>query len=156
MKSLVAYFSASGTTRKLAGKLAEAVGADLFEIEPAELYTREDLDWRDKTSRSTLEMNDRSARPRIASVKEDMDSYDLIFVGFPIWWYREPSVIDTFLEQYDFTGKTLVPVATSGGSGMGETSRNFRAMCAGKIEDGKRFSGAESEEVIKEWAEKYL
>ncbi|MBR3258764.1 MAG: NAD(P)H-dependent oxidoreductase, partial [Eggerthellaceae bacterium] len=97
-KALVAYFSAEGTTARLAKKLAEAIGADLFEIAPETPYTRADLDWRDKASRSTLEMQDRSCRPAIAGRMEDMGAYDVVFVGFPIWWYREPSIIDTFME----------------------------------------------------------
>ena len=125
-KILVAYFSASGVTRKLAKSLAEAVGADLFEIKPKKLYTTADLDWRDKTSRSTLEMNDPVSRPDIADKLSNMDAYDTVFVGFPIWWYVAPKIINTFLESYDLSGKTIVPFATSGGSGLGKTVEKLR------------------------------
>ena len=113
-KALVAYFSAGGTTAALSEKLADEIGADLYEIAPEVPYTKSDLNWMDKKSRSTLEMNDRSARPAIGTREERMEEYDVVFVGFPIWWYREPSIIDTFMEAYDFTGKTVVPFATSG------------------------------------------
>lgn len=119
MKKLVAYFSATGTTERVAKDLAEALGADLFEIEPAQKYTREDLNWNNKRSRSTVEMKDDSARPEIAGRIENPDDYDTIFVGFPIRWYLAPRIIESFLEAYDFSGKTLVPFATSGGSRMG-------------------------------------
>lgn len=119
MKKLVAYFSASGVTKKTAETLAEAIGADLFEIKPAVPYTRADLDWTDKQSRSTKEMNDPASRPVVAETLDTMAQYDTVFVGFPIWWYVTPTIIDTFLEQYDFAGKTMIPFATSGGSGMG-------------------------------------
>ena len=113
-KALVAYFSASGATARLAERLADAIGADLSEIEPQARYNSADLDWRNKRSRSSVEMNDRSCRPEINRTVDDMAQYDVVFVGFPIWWYREPSVIDTFMEAYDFGGKTVVPFATSG------------------------------------------
>ncbi|MBQ1791154.1 MAG: NAD(P)H-dependent oxidoreductase, partial [Oscillospiraceae bacterium] len=118
--ALVAYFSASGVTKGIAERLAKGIGADLFEIEPAIPYTRADLDWTKKNSRSTIEMNDRSCRPAIASKVVDMSRYDVVFVGFPVWWYREPSIIDAFMEQYDFTGKMIIPFATSGGSQLGD------------------------------------
>lgn len=156
-KILVAYFSASGTTRKLAGKLAEATGADLFEIVPEELYTKADLNWMDKKSRSTLEMNDPSCRPAIQTQVADMAQYDVVFVGFPIWWYREPSIIDTFMEAYDFSGKTVVPFATSGGSGIGSSGRNMQKLAPGaKVEEGNRFSGIVSAAKLKTWAEKWI
>lgn len=120
-KALVAFFSASGVTKKLSEKLAKVIGADLFEIVPKTPYTKADLNWMDKKSRSSVEMNDRSALPAIASKVEDMAQYDVVFIGFPIWWYREPSIIDTFAEAYDFGGKTIIPFATSGGSGLGES-----------------------------------
>ena len=120
-KILVAYFSASGTTAKLAANLASAINADLHEIQPQILYTREDLDWTNRKSRSSVEMNDKSFRPAIANRVEDMDMYDTIFVAFPIWWYVAPTIINSFLEGYDFNGKTVIPLATSGGSGMGRT-----------------------------------
>nr|MCR5685700.1 NAD(P)H-dependent oxidoreductase [Lachnospiraceae bacterium] len=124
-KSLVAYFSASGVTKKLAENLAEAIGADLFEIVPEQIYTDADLNWQDQNSRSSVEMKDRACRPAIASKVENMAQYDVVFVGFPVWWYREPSIIDTFAEEYDFGGKTIVPFATSGMSGIGESGRNI-------------------------------
>ena len=108
-KTLVAYFSASGVTARAAKEIADAVGADLYEIAPAQPYTAADLDWTDKKSRSTAEMNDPGCRPEIAGTVEDMDQYDTVFVGFPVWWYVEPRIVDTFLESYDFSGKTLIP-----------------------------------------------
>lgn len=118
--SLVAYFSASGTTARVAETLARAASADLFEIAPANPYTAADLDWTDRSSRSTREMNDEASRPALAVDAPPLDGYDTIFVGFPIWWYVEPRIIDTFLESADFAGKTIVPFATSGGSGLGK------------------------------------
>ena len=120
-KSLVAYFSASGVTKGLADRLAKAIHADLFEIEPAALYTEADLNWKDSHSRSSVEMKDRSSRPEIRTKMTHMDQYEVVFVGFPIWWYREPSIIDTFIESYDFDGKIVIPFATSGGSGLGDS-----------------------------------
>ncbi len=122
---LVAYFSASGVTRRAAASIARAIGADLFEIEPVEPYTAADLDWNDRDSRSSLEERDASIRPAVASTVENMDAYDTVLVGFPIWWGREPAVVDTFLEQYDFTGKAVVPFATSGGSGIAGAERSL-------------------------------
>ena len=154
MKTLVAYFSASGVTAKAAKALAEAAGADLFEIVPAQAYTRADLNWMDKKSRSTLEMNDRACRPAIASTVADMAQYDRVFVGFPVWWYREPSIIDTFLESYDFSGKTLIPFCTSGGSGLGETADNFRRLAPGaKVLEGKRLTRRDSAQTLRAWAD---
>lgn len=121
MKKLVAYFSASGVTREAARRVAQAAGADLFEIKPAEPYSHADLDWTNKKSRSTVEMNDASARPAIAEKLSNMDEYTVVYIGFPIWWYVAPRIIETFLESYDLAGKTIVPFATSGGSGMGRT-----------------------------------
>ena len=136
MKKLVAYFSASGVTKKTAETLAEAIGADLFEIKPAVPYTRADLDWTDKQSRSTKEMNDPASRPVVAETLDTMAQYDTVFVGFPIWWYVAPTIIDTFLEQYDFAGKTMIPFATSGGSGMGKSLTALKP-CA-RTRTGKR------------------
>ena len=127
-KTLVAYFSASGVTAKVAKQLAAVADADLFEIKPVNPYTAADLDWTDKNSRSTIEMNDPSSRPAIAEKCENMGEYDTVFVGFPVWWYVEPTIIDTFLESYDFTGKTVIPFATSGGSGLGKTAETFRKV----------------------------
>lgn len=144
-KTLVAYFSASGVTARTAKEIAEAVGGDLYEIRPAQPYTSADLNWMDKKSRSTLEMKDEHSRPAIAGRVEDMAPYDTVFVGFPIWWYQAPRIIETFLESYDFTGKTVIPFATSGGSGMGKTADILRTVCpAADILPGKRMSARES------------
>ena len=156
-KILVAYFSASGVTADVAEKLAEAVGADLFEIVPEVPYTKSDLNWMSKKSRSSVEMNDRSSRPAIAKVCVSMNEYDVVFVGFPIWWYREPSIIDTFIEAYDFSGKVIVPFATSGSSGMGVSSKNIQELAPGAIvKEGKRFPHRVSVEALKEWAESVI
>ena len=156
-KALVAYFSASGVTKRVAENLAKSIGADLYEIAPKTPYTRADLNWMDKKSRSTVEMNDRSARPAIAASVSDMTAYSTVFVGFPIWWYREPSIIDTFMETYDFNGATVVPFATSGGSGLGESAGNMQALApTAKVTGGKRFSGNTAAQALKEWAERYL
>lgn len=120
-KKLIAYFSASGLTADVAARLAKVAGADLFEIKPEVPYTAADLDWTNKKSRSTIEMNDPASRPAIKEKLANMTDYNVIFVGFPIWWYVAPTIINTFLESYDFAGKTIVPFATSGGSGMGKT-----------------------------------
>ena len=139
-KALVAYFSASGVTSKVAKNLASAIGADIFEIKPVQKYSKADLNWMDKRSRSSVEMNDRSSRPAIAERVNQMSDYDVVFIGFPIWWYREPSIIDTFMEAYDFSGKTIVPFATSGGSGLGDSAENMQTLAKGaKVEGGKRF-----------------
>ena len=144
-KTLVAYFSASGVTKKLAQTLADAIGADLFAIEPKVPYTRADLNWMDKQSRSTIEMQNLASRPEIAGTCANIADYDTVFVGFPIWWYQAPRIIETFLESYDFTGKTLIPFATSGGSGMGKTADILRTVCpAADILPGKRMSARES------------
>ena len=156
-KALVAYFSASGTTKRVAERLAQATGADLFEIVPEQPYTAADVDWRNKRSRSSLEMGDRSSRPAIASRVADMAAYDVVFVGFPIWWYREPSIIDTFMEAYDFAGKTVVPFATSGGSGIGDSGANMAALAAGaKVERGERLASSASAADLKSWANAWL
>ncbi len=156
-KALVAYFSASGVTAKLAENLAKEIGADLFAIDPKEPYTKADLDWKDKTSRSTVEMNDRSCRPAIASAVADMGVYDVVFVGFPVWWYREPSIIDTFMEAYDFSGKTVVPFATSGGSGIGDSGKNMQALAPkAKVEQGKKLPANASGKELADWAAKWL
>lgn len=155
--SLVAYFSASGVTKKLAINLSESIGAEIFEIVPKQLYTRSDLNWINPKSRSSLEMKDRTSRPPIASIVEDMNEYDVIFIGFPIWWYREPSIIDTFAEAYDFSGKKIVPFATSGTSGIGDSGKNIAELAKNAaVEEGKRFKARASREELKEWAEKYL
>ena len=130
-KILVAYFSASGVTARAAREMAQAVGADLYEIRPREPYTASDLDWRDKTSRCTREMTDPASRPAVADRVEHMDAYDTVFVGFPIWWGVEPRVVDTFLESHDFSGKTMIPFATSGGSGMPYAEKHLRSQYPG-------------------------
>jgi len=154
-KSLVVYFSASGVTKKVAERLAKAAGADLFEIRPTVPYTDADLNWTDKQSRSSVEMSDPAARPEIAETLSDMADYDTVFIGFPIWWYVAPRIIETFVESYDFTGKTLVPFATSGGSGMGKTTEVLKKLCPNaKWDDGKLLNGASDEDLTK-WAMKF-
>ncbi len=128
-KVLIAYFSASGVTARAAREMAQATGADLYEIRPAEPYTAADLNWMDKGSRSTREMRDPACRPAVAEPVEDMGQYETVFVGFPIWWGVEPRIVDTFLEGYDFSGKTLIPFATSGGSGVGRAEKSLRERC---------------------------
>lgn len=128
-RKLVAYFSASGVTAKLAERLAEAIGADIYEIKPSIPYTQEDLDWRNKESRSSIEMKNQSFRPDISGKRDNMGEYDTVLVGFPIWWYVAPTIINTFLESYDFSGKKIIPFATSGGSGMGATNENLKPSC---------------------------
>lgn len=153
---LVAYFSASGVTAKVAKKLADVTGADLFEIVPAAPYTRADLDWTDRNSRSSREMRDKSFRPAIAETT-DTSKYGVIFVGFPIWWYVAPTIVNTFLESCDLQGKTIVPFATSGGSGMGNTAEEFKVSCKGAIvKSGRRFPANVSEEEIADWAKKQI
>ena len=153
-RKLVAYFSASGVTAKVAETLSEAIGADLYEIEPAVPYTKKDLNWMDKKSRSTVEMNDPASRPAIAGMRDNMEDYDTVFVGFPIWWYVAPHIINTFLESYDLTGKTIVPFATSGGSDMGKTNEKLMPSCAGaKLIEGKVFNHSASHEELAAWVD---
>ena len=154
---LIAYFSASGVTAKMADKLAAVTGADLFEIKPEVPYTKADLNWMNKKSRSSIEMEDRNCRPAIASRVENMDQYDIVFVGFPVWWYREPSIIDTFMESYDFTDKTVVPFATSGMSPVGDSGKNMQELAPGaKVEAGKRFPNSVKESELKNWAKEWI
>lgn len=156
-KALVAYFSASGTTAKLANRLAKQIGADLFEIKPQKPYTSADLNWQDRQSRSSLEHADASIRPAIGSKVDNMDQYGVVFVGFPVWWYREPNIIDTFMESYDFSGKTVVPFATSGMSPIGKSGQNMQALAPNaKVEAGQRFSASESADKLGKWASKWL
>lgn len=156
-KKLVAYFSASGVTAALAKNLAAAIGADLFEIEPEVKYTKADLDWTNKNSRSSVEMNDKSSRPAVAKKLGSMDEYDEVFVGFPIWWYIAPTIVNTFLEGYDLAGKTIVPFATSGGSGMGETNAYLANSCKGaKLVEGKVFRRNAGADELKKWAEEVV
>ncbi len=155
-KTLVAYFSASGVTEKVAQKLASAIGAGLHEIQPKVPYTSADLDWRDKKSRSSIEMSDKSSRPEIANKVADMDSYDTIYIGYPVWWYVAPTIINTFLEEYDFSGKTVVPFCTSGSSGIGNVKEYLLPSCKGaNLKSGKRFAANVSEKELKAWAENY-
>ncbi|MBO7725494.1 MAG: NAD(P)H-dependent oxidoreductase [Thermoguttaceae bacterium] len=156
-KALVAYFSASGVTAAVAKRLAESIESDLFEIKPETPYTNADLNWMNRSSRSSVEMADRASRPAIATKVNDMASYNVVFIGFPVWWYREPSIIDTFVEAYDFAGKTIVPFATSGGSGLGDTSKNLKELAPGAdVPEGKRFSGSISGNDLGAWAAKWL
>jgi flavodoxin len=152
-KELVAYFSASGTTARVAKDLAAAIGADLFEIAPKEPYTRADLNWNNKSSRSSVEMGDEASRPAIASTVADMDAYDVVYVGFPVWWYVEPRIIDTFLESYDFSGKMIVPFATSGGSGLGKAPQRMQALASGaQVRQGGTLNGHPSQKKLADWA----
>ena len=155
-KTLVAYFSASGTTKDVASRLARVTDGDLFAIVPANPYTSADLNWRDKQSRSTLEAADPSCRPVITSKVERIEDYDTIFLGFPIWWYVAPAIISTFLESYDLTGKTVVLFATSGGSGMGKTASILKASAPdAKIVDGGILNNASNAE-LEEFAARHL
>lgn len=141
-KILVAYFSAGGATASAARAVASAAGGELYEIKPAVPYTAADLDWNDSRSRSSVEMNDEACRPAIAGELPDLGQYDAVFLGFPIWWYVEPRIIDTFLESCDLSGKTVIPFATSGGSGIGRAEKSMRALCPGaKWLSGKRVGG---------------
>lgn len=153
-RKLVAYFSASGVTAKVAEKLSEAIGADLYAIEPEVPYTKADLDWMDKKSRSTIEMNNPASRPAITGKRDNMNDYDIVFVGFPIWWYVAPTIINTFLESYDLTDKTIIPFATSGGSDMGKTNEKLLPSCKGaKLLNGKVFKASVSGADLAKWAE---
>ena len=152
-KALVAYFSASGVTAKAAKALAQAAGADLYEIKPAIPYTKADLNWTDKTSRSSVEMQDPSSRPALADQTAQIANYDVVFLGFPIWWYVAPTIINSFLESYDFAGKTIVLFATSGGSGLGKTVEVLKPLCdpTAKWLPGKMLNRV-SERELKEFA----
>ncbi|MCM1253341.1 MAG: flavodoxin [Clostridium sp.] len=157
-KILVAYFSASGVTKKAAENLAQAAGADLYEIKPAVPYTKNDLNWMDKKSRSSVEMNDKSSRPAIADSNAEIAQYDTIFLGFPIWWYVAPTIVNSFLESYDFSGKKIVLFATSGGSGFGETVTGLKSSVAADttIIEGKILNGANSADSLRTWVETIL
>ena len=152
-KKLVAFFSASGSTRKLAGTLAEVVGADIYEIKPATLYTGKDLNWNDSKSRSSVEMADINSRPALADKDAKISEYDTIFLGFPIWWYVAPHIINSFLESYDFGGKTIVVFATSGGSGFGETLSQLKPSCANSTIwiQGRVFRGRTDKNTLSDW-----
>ena len=154
MKALVTYFSASGVTAKLARRLSDAINAPLYEIKPAVPYTEADLDWRNEQSRSTIEMQDKNCRPALADTNAPVAGADIIFVGYPVWWYREPSIIDSFLEAFDFTGKKIVLFATSGSSDIGQEAPARAAEIAkAEVLAGKRFSTNVSADELKAWAE---
>ena len=154
-KILVAYFSATGTTKKVAEKLAKATGGNLFEIKPQVEYTSEDLNWNDKKSRSSVEMNDEFSRPEIENVVENIDDYDTVFVGFPVWWYIPPRIIQTFVEKHNMSGKRIIAFATSGGSGIKDSTdflkKNYSDL---NIIEGKRFGWNESLQSFGAWVEK--
>lgn len=155
-KKLVAYFSVSGVTAKVAKTLAEAGNADLYEIKPEVPYTKEDLDWMNKKSRSSVEMNDPASRPVLADKEAGINGYDVIYVGFPIWWYTAPAIIKTFLEAYDFSGKVIVPFATSGGSGLGTTAESLQKIVpAATVKAGKIFNGRITASELKQWADNF-
>lgn len=156
-KILVAYFSASGVTARVVQKLSQAIGGDLHEIIPAQPYSQADLDWTNPQSRSSQEMKDKTYRPAIQNEVKNMDDYDVIFIGFPIWWYVAPTIINTFLEQFDLSGQTIVPFATSGGSGMGNTTQKLKGSCGkAKLCQGRRFDSQEDVDTLKTWAESFL
>lgn len=149
---LIAYFSASGTTEKIAQKMSNQIKADIFKIQPKQVYTSADLNWNDSHSRSSLEMKDPSSRPEILNRVGNMEQYDIVFIGFPIWWYREPSIIDTFIESYDFANKTIIPFATSGGSGMGKSSEYIQKLAPqAKVMQGKRLNSSISDAELRTW-----
>ena len=157
-RALVAYFSATGNTAAVADRLANVTGADLFEIKPESVYTAEDLDWKNDQSRASVEMADRSSRPAIASHLDNVEQYDVIFVGFPIWWGREPSIIDTFMESYNFAGKTIVPFATSGSTPTtDEAATSIQTLAPdARVPSGKRFANDVSADELKTWAGEWL
>lgn len=156
-KILVAYFSATGNTKVVAEKLATAINADLFEIIPEQPYTSEDLNWQNDNSRSSIEMGDKSSRPKISSKIDNISQYNTVFVGSPIWWGREPSIMDTFIESYDFSGKTVIPFVTSGSSSIGDYGANLQSLTPNaKVLTGKRFSTDVSEEELKNWADEQM
>ena len=155
-KKLVAYFSASGVTEKVAKDLAKAIGADLYEIKPAEPYSKEDLNWNDRESRSSLEMNSRVSRPLLADKDAGIEKYDVIFLGFPIWWYTAPRIINTFLESYDFSGRQIILFATSGGSGFGKTKDDLKASISKQatLMEGGLLNGKQTKESLRAWVER--
>ena len=156
-KILVAYFSATGNTKSVAETLASVINADLFEIVPEQPYTSEDLNWQNDKSRSSIEMADKSSRPKISSKIDNISQYKIVFVGSPIWWGREPSIMDTFIESYDFAGKTIIPFVTSGSSGIGDYGANLQSLAPGaKVLTGKRFSTGVSAQELKTWADEQM
>lgn len=157
MKNLVVYFSATGTTEKVAKNLAKATNSDLFEIIPKQKYTVKDLDWTNKNSRSSIEMKNLSFRPEIANKIDNLKDYKCLFLGFPIWWFKEPTIVDSFLEQYDFSHIKIVPFATSGGSGIGNVKDNLQSIAKNSIvENGKRFYSNTSIDELKNWAREFI
>lgn len=155
-KTLIAYFSATGTTKKIANNLAQATSGDLFEIKPQVAYSSEDLNWNNKKSRSSVEMNDDFSRPEIAKVVKNIDNYDTVFIGFPIWWYIPPRIIQTFIEKHNLSGKKIITFATSGGSGIKGSIDFLKKMYSDlDIVEGKKFSWNESLESIKSWIKKF-
>lgn len=153
-KVLVAYFSATNTTEGVAEHIANGLNADLYEIVPEEPYTDADLDYNDNNSRTTIEMNDSDARPTIFGSVENMQQYDIVFIGYPIWWGEAPRIVSTFMENYDFSGKTLIPFCTSGGSGMGSSVANLQQLTSSaKWLDGQRLNGSDSQDTIMEWVD---
>ncbi len=149
---LVVYFSATGTTKGVAEKIASITGADIYEIKAAQEYTEADLDWNDSDSRTTHEQNDKSVRPEIGSDPVSLEGYSTIYIGFPIWWGEEPRIMDTFVESYDFDGKTMIPFCTSSSSGIGMSGKNLEANAgSGNWLDGERFGGGVSEEELQAW-----
>lgn len=151
-KILVAYFSETGTTKGVAEHIANGLNADIYEIVPEEAYTDADLDYNDNNSRTTIEMNDPDARPAISGSVENMEQYDIIFVGYPIWWGEAPRIVSTFMESYDFSGKTIVPFCTSGGSGIGSSASNLERLTSGATWlDGRRLNGSDSQDTVMEW-----
>lgn len=152
MSSLVAYFSATGTTARAATRLAQAMGVDLFEIVPERPYSAADLNWNDRSSRSSVEMANESCRPAIASLVDNMDDYDTVYVGFPVWWYVEPRIVDTFLEAHDLAGKTVVPFATSGGSGLGRAPQRMAELAPGaRVAEGRMLNGNPGLDELRDW-----
>ena len=153
-KTLVAFFSASGVTRQVAQKLAAAAQADLYEIKPAVPYTQADLNWRDKSSRSSVEMQNLAIRPQMADTDATIEPYDRILLGYPIWWYMAPTIINTFLESYDFSGKSIILFATSGGSGFGKSVKELSPSCPNAtIREGRMLNGNPSEQELRQWVE---
>ena len=151
-KILVAYFSATGTTKGVAEHIANGLNADIYEIVPEEPYTDADLDYSDNNSRTTIEMNDPDARPVISGSVENMEQYDTVFIGYPIWWGEAPRIASTFMESYDFSGKTIVPFCTSGGSGIGSSASNLERLTSGATWlDGRRLNGSDSQDTVMEW-----
>ena len=151
-KALVAYFSATRTTKGVAEHIANGLNADIYEIVPEEPYTDADLDYNDNNSRTTIEMNDPDARPAISGSVENMEQYDIVFIGYPIWWGEAPRIVSTFVESYDFSGKTIVPFCTSGGSDIGSSATSLEQLTNGATWlDGRRINGSDSQDTVMEW-----